>query len=167
MSEQNGRREGFNADERAGRRERGVVTIGGISYHPARLTNARLRDVRRISRDTQRRVRETEASTEEYKQAYEDAIDRGEDEAAATRIARSEAQFSEEVDTLQANAIAQQLRILLVGDDMQPPAEEQMLKHVDEDIDNRDQLALLSYLTGDDPGESQPPELTSTPSAAT
>jgi hypothetical protein len=167
MSSGNGRRDGFNADERASRRTDGVVTLGGVAYHPVKLTNAKLRKVRRISREAMREGRELEPTTEEYKRAYDDAIAEGKDEKEAERIARREAQFSDEVDELNGRSIASQLQLLLVDDAMQPPSDEVIQRHVDEDLDSRDQVALLEYLTGEDPLSESAPERSSTPSATT
>lgn len=155
----NGRREGFNADERAKRRTDGVVTIGGVAYHPVKLTNKILREVRRVSRMATKAAEGAAIETDEYKTAYEAAIADGKSEDEAKAAGQYEATFAEAVDVLNGHAIADQLQMLLVDDNMKQPTKAQMRKTVDEVLDNRDQIALLQYLTGEDPlaGEAATP----------
>lgn len=151
---------GFNADERAKTREACPVTIGGVTYHPARLTNKRMRQVRRMSREAGDVSREMARETELYTRTRQRLIDRGTDEKEATEQAEDVAMADDDVSDFVNDSVADQLAILLVDDNQQAPTKERLLQHLDDDLDQRDVNDLMGYLLGssEDPTE---PETTS------
>lgn len=140
---------GFNADERAAAREQGPVVLGGVTYHPRKLTNKRLRQIRNVSRTAQKQAREVAKSTDDYAEALDAAKAKGLDEKAAEAEALEEAlQSSDEVDEINTGSIRDQLALVLVKDDMTPVTPEEIQAHIDEDLDTRDVGDLMTFLLG-------------------
>lgn len=159
-------RRGFDANERAQVRETGPVTLGGITYHPARLTNKRLRDVRRLGRKSEIDSKTVGRETVEYREAYDQAITDGIENTKAIAAGDAAASDSDAVSDVNLASLATQLHLLLVDDAMQPPSEQTMRQHLDEDIDARDVGALMTYLVGADEPDPTPAQTgTSTSSA--
>jgi hypothetical protein len=158
---------GFNSKERAAKREQGPIVLGDVTYHARRLTNKRLREVRRISREAGRQAREAAKQTEEFQEALQEIRDRGtgangeplEGEALeryAQRVALAAGMESDEVDDINHNSLRKQLGLLLVDEGMQPPSEEALTRHLDEDLDTRDVPALMGMLIGADDEDPTP-----------
>lgn len=151
MSDQNGARPGFDANERAAKREAGPISIGDATYFPARLTNKRLRQVRREARVAGLQAQSAAKDSEDYKEAYDEAIAAGKPEDEAKKVADEAGMGSDEVAEINAKSLATQLPILLRDENQQPPSEETVAKHLDDDLDARDVEGLMNYLLGADP----------------
>jgi hypothetical protein len=147
---------GFNADERASEREAGPVVIGGITYHPARLTNKRMRQVRRMSREASEVTRQMARESTLFAETKKRAMDGGQDEKEAEAYAEDIAMADDDVSDAVNDSVAEQLSILLVDDDLKAPTKDRLLQHLDEDLDQRDVNALMGYLLGsEDPTERE------------
>ena len=162
MAGPNGAREGFDANARAARRESGPITIGDSTYHPARLTNKRLREVRSLARRAGIEAKAAAHESQEYADAYAEAIAEGKDEKEATELAEEAGNGSETVSEINIASLQTQLPILLRDGDMQPPSEETIARHLDDDLDARDVEGLMSYLLGPEDPTPTPTEGTIT-----
>jgi hypothetical protein len=159
---------GFNADERSQRRTEGPVVIGGVTFHPRKLTNKSLRQVRAISRRAQKEAREAAEASEEYaetlkeldEQLSEDATE--DDRKRNKNIALMEGLMCDRADEINESAVVEQLKLLVVDDNQQPPEHEQLVTLVSEQLDSRDQVELMQYLMGPDPTPSEPEPATQT-----
>lgn len=145
-------RKGFNATARARAREEGPVTLGDVEYRPARLTNAALTEINRLSEETRRRNEAIIRETDDYRERLDELMNRevdplsqkDADEQAVASVSNTE------VGENNAQNAAAQLARLLLDPEGKPTTEEQMRKHIDEDIDSRDLGPLLDYLLGPD-----------------
>lgn len=147
-------RDGFDANSRAQARERSEVKLGDAVYHPARLTNKRLRQVRGESQRGQSEARAAAKDTEEYKKAWAEAKDAGRSDDDA-RIEAEQAGSNTDVysDVIDLS-LAKQFSMLLVDEGVQHPSEEIMLAHINDDLDTRDLDSLMGYLVGPDEEET-------------
>jgi hypothetical protein len=149
---------GFNADERTRERESGPVVIGGQTYHPARLTNKRLRDIRRMSRAAGTETKRMARESPEYEEALQEAREAGMEEKEAEAQAELAGMTNDAVVDRVQESLTEQLCVLLVTDGMQPPDPEVIRAHLEEDLDYRDVEGLMNYLMGgEDPTRTEAP----------
>jgi hypothetical protein len=139
---------GFNAEQRAKERESGPVVLGEVTYHPRRLTNQRLREVRKFSRASQLAAKTAGKESEDYQEAYQAALDAGLLDEEALKRAQEAGDGSDEVAEVNQQALIDQLPLLLVDDNMQPPTAEAIREHLENDLDARDVGGLMDYLLG-------------------
>jgi hypothetical protein len=155
-------RAGFNANEKAAAREEGPVTLGEVTYHPARLTNAKMRQVRSLSRQAGIEARKAAKESSDYADAYAEAKEDGLEEEEAKRLATEAGDGSDVVSEINNQSLARQLCIMLRDVNAQPVTEEVMVKHLSEDIDARDIGDLMDYLLGGGDPTPTPTEGTTT-----
>jgi hypothetical protein len=147
---------GFNADERAKAREEGPVTIGGKTYHARKLTNRRLREIRAISRESQKEAKEIGKTSKEYQEAYDEAKVRKLSDDEARLEAEAAGASADAVDEANQESLVRQLPLLLVDDNMQPVDAEVIRQHLEEDLDTRDVGDLMTYLLGNPDADPTP-----------
>jgi hypothetical protein len=123
-----------------------------------------MRKVRALSRQAAADGRRVGMESQDYRDAYDEAIENGVEEEEAKRLAREAGEGSDEVAEVNNASLAKQLSIMLVDDNQQPVVEAALLKHLAEDIDARDIEGLMNYVLSNEDPTSPPSTTTSTES---